>query len=66
MSSVVWRPVLVEDSVDSYTGEPLVAGMTVHVCTKCRRVVTDATHKEVSPKGKCFGCEGETVTVTVP
>ena len=64
-NKIAWRPNVMPGSVDSYTGELLLSGMVVHVCIKCRRVVTAHTHKELG-KGHCFGCEGEVVTLTMP
>ena len=65
-NKITWKPTLAPGSYDSYTGGLLPSGVVVHVCIKCRRVVTEATHKEVSPNGRCFGCDGETETLTTP
>lgn len=64
-NKIAWRPNVMPGSVDSYTGELLLSGMVVHVCIKCRRVVTAYTQKELG-KNRCFGCDGEVATLTMP
>ena len=64
-SRIAWRPNVMQGSCDSYTGETLSSGVEVHVCIKCRRVVTTHTQKELG-KSRCFACDGEVVIVTTP
>ena len=64
-NKIAWRPNVMPGSVDSYTGETLSSGVVVHVCTKCRRVVTAQTQKDLG-LNRCFGCDNEVATLTMP